>query len=176
MIGFAAAAMVGGWASDESEGRLELLLTTPVARARWLAESAMGTYGSLLLISVVVAVAAAVGVVIAGGNPLEPMVGTLVLALYGTAVAGIGVAVGGLLRPSLAAPAVIVAVVGVLLIDILAPLLELPEWVGNLALSSKYGEPMVGSWDPAGIVASLALAIGGLVVGAWGFSRRDLQG
>jgi ABC-2 type transport system permease protein len=176
MIGFAAAAMVGGWASDESEGRLELLLTTPVARARWLAESAMGTYGSLLLISVVVAVAAAVGVVIAGGNPLEPMVGTLVLALYGTAVAGIGVAVGGLLRPSLAAPAVIVAVVGVLLIDILAPLLELPEWVGNLALSSQYGEPMVGSWDPAGIVASLALAIGGLVVGAWGFSRRDLQG
>jgi putative exporter of polyketide antibiotics len=99
-----------------------------------------------------------------------------VLVLYGTALAGIGIAVGGLVRPSLAAPAVIAVVVGILLIDILAPLLELPEWVGNLALSSQYGEPMVGNWDPAGVVASLVLATGGVLVGAIGFARRDLQG
>jgi ABC-2 type transport system permease protein len=174
-IGFAAAALVGGWASDESEGRLELLLATPVARTRWLVESALGTYGAILLTSLVAAVAAAAGVILAGGDPWQAMVGSTVLVLYGTALAGIGIAVGGLVRPSLAAPAVIAVVVGILLIDILAPLLELPEWVGNLALSSQYGEPMVGNWDPAGVIASLVLATGGVVIGAIGFARRDLQ-
>jgi ABC-2 type transport system permease protein len=175
-IGFAAAALVGGWASDESEGRLELLLATPVARTRWLVESALGTYGAILLTSLVAALAAAAGVILAGGDPWQAMVGSSVLVLYGTALAGIGIAVGGLVRPSLAAPAVIAVVVGILLIDILAPLLELPEWVGNLALSSQYGEPMVGNWDPAGVIASLVLAAGGVLIGAVGFARRDLQG
>jgi hypothetical protein len=35
---------------------------------------------------------------------------------------------------------------------------------------------MIGSWDPVGIVASLGLAIGGLLIGAWGFAHRDLKG
>lgn len=63
-----------------------------------------------------------------------------------------------------------------LLIDILGPILELPEWFLDLSLVRHNGEPMIGSWDPVGIVASLALAFGGLLVGAWGFSRRDLRG
>jgi hypothetical protein len=33
---------------------------------------------------------------------------------------------------------------------------------------------MVGAWDGAGIVVCLVLAIGGLAVGAWGMSRRDV--
>jgi hypothetical protein len=35
--------------------------------------------------------------------------------------------------------------------------------------------PMLGQWDPAGIVASLVLAFGGVSVGAWGFARRDIR-
>jgi hypothetical protein len=34
---------------------------------------------------------------------------------------------------------------------------------------------MLGQWDPAGIVASLVLAVGGVLVGAWGFARRDIR-
>ena len=176
IIGFAAAALVGGWASDESEGRLELLLTTPVARARWAALTGLGTYLAVIGVSIVVALVAALGVALAGDEPLTPLIGTGVLALHGTAAAGIGLAVGGLLRPSLAAPAVIAVVVGWLLIEILAPLLELPDWVGDLVLSSHYGEPMVGRWDPVGVVAALTIAIAGLALCAYGFSRRDLRG
>jgi ABC-2 type transport system permease protein len=176
IIGFAAAALVGGWASDESEGRLELLLTTPVARARWAALTGLGTYLAVLGVSIIVALVAALGVALAGDEPLTPLIGTGVLALHGTAAAGIGLAVGGLVRPSLAAPAVIVVVVGWLLIEILAPLLELPDWVGDLVLSSHYGEPMVGSWDPVGVVAAVTIAIVGLALCAYGFSRRDLRG
>ncbi len=176
IIGFAAAALVGGWASDESEGRLELLLTTPVPRVRWAILTGLGTYLAIGGVALVVALAAALGVAIVGQDVLTPFAGSFVLALHGVAVAGIGIAVGGLIRPSLAAPAIIVVVVGWLLIEIIAPLLELPDWVGDLVLASHYGEPMVGSWDPVGIVAALGIATIGLGLGAWGFARRDLRG
>ncbi len=46
----------------------------------------------------------------------------------------------------------------------------------QLALTAHYGQPMLGNWDPVGIVVSLVLAVGGVGLGAWGFARRDLQG
>jgi putative exporter of polyketide antibiotics len=60
-------------------------------------------------------------------------------------------------------------------IALLAPAFGLPEWVHELALSSHYGQPMIGEWDPVGIAASLGIALVGLALGAWGFSRRDLR-
>jgi ABC-2 type transport system permease protein len=174
--GAAAAALVGGWGSDESEGRLEMLLTSPVARFRWMVEAGIGTYLAIVVVSLIVGIVTALAIAATGGDVVDPFIGVFVVALYGVAVAGIGLAIGGLVRPSLAAPTVIVVIVGMLLMDILAPILELPEWVTNLSLAGHYGEPMIGNWDPVGIVASLALAVGGLVVGAWGFGRRDLRG
>jgi ABC-2 type transport system permease protein len=174
--GAAAAALVSGWASDESDGRMEMLLTAPVGRFRWMVESGLGTYLAMVVVALVVGAITALGIASSGGDLLTPMAGISVIALYGTAVAGIGLAVGGLFRPSLAAPTVVVVIVGMLLIDILAPILELPEWVADLSLAGHYGEPMIGNWDPVGIVASLTLAIGGLLIGAWGFGRRDLHG
>jgi hypothetical protein len=34
---------------------------------------------------------------------------------------------------------------------------------------------MVGAWDPVGIALCVALAVGGVLVGTWGFGRRDLR-
>jgi hypothetical protein len=42
-------------------------------------------------------------------------------------------------------------------------------------LTTHYGQPMLGIWDPVGIVASLVLAVGGVALGAWGLRRRDLR-
>jgi putative exporter of polyketide antibiotics len=111
-----------------------------------------------------------------GQEPFTAALGSGVLALYGCAVAGVGVAVGGLFRPSLAAPVVAVAALGTLLIDILVPAFKLPDWVQALALTSHFGEPMIGRWDVVGLGAAVALALGGLAIGAWGFNRRDLRG
>jgi ABC-2 type transport system permease protein len=174
--GAAAAALVGGWASDESEGRLEMLLTAPIARFRWILESGIGTYLAIVVVAVIVGIVTAVSLAGSGDDVLTPLAGISVIALYGGAVAGIGLAVGGLIRPSLAAPTVVVVIVGMLLIDILGPVLELPGVIQDLSLARHYGEPMIGSWDPVGIAASAALAFGGLLVGAWGFAHRDLRG
>ena len=72
-----------------------------------------------------------------------------------------------------AAIAILTAVIW--LIDIVVPALGLPAFVHDLALTAHFGQPMLGVWDPVGIVVSLLLAVGGVAIGAWGFARRDLR-
>jgi putative exporter of polyketide antibiotics len=104
------------------------------------------------------------------------VLGTLVLGLYGGALVGVGLAVGGVVGTRVAGTVVVVLVIVTWFIQLLGPLLGLPEPIRQLALTSHFGQPMVGVWDVAGIVISLALAVGGIAIGAWGFSRRDLRG
>ena len=60
------------------------------------------------------------------------------------------------------------------LLDLLAPPLKLPDWLHQLALTAHMGRPMVGQWDPVGIVLCLAIFAGGVAIGAWGIRRRDI--
>jgi ABC-2 type transport system permease protein len=174
LAGLAAAALVAGWASDERSGRLELLIPTPVARHRWPLAGALGVASAILVIVVLTAAGIATGTLAARGEVAAPLLGTLAIGLYASAMAGIGIAVGGLFGPALAAPTVVAVTILTWLLDLVAGDLGLPEWVTQLALSSHMGQPMVGVWDPVGIVACAALAIGGTAIGVWGFARRDL--
>jgi len=176
LSGLAAATLVGVWASDETSGRLEMLLATPLARARWLVSGAVGVLVAIAVVVGLAAVGIAVGGGTAGGDLATPMLGTTALGLYAAAMAGIGFAVGGVVRSGLAAPAVAIVTIVTWLVDFLAPTLGLPDAIHQLALSSHLGQPMVGVWDPAGLIACVVLAVGGVAVGAWGFSRRDLRG
>jgi ABC-2 type transport system permease protein len=175
LAGLAAATFVAGWASDETSGRLEMILSTPLGRAR---SEASGGLAACLAIAVTVALLAAgiaVGVAIAGGDVATPTAGTLVLGLYGAALVGVGFAIGGLGRPSLAGPAVALLAIAIFLADLLAPMLDLPDWVHELALTAHLGRPMLGTWDAAGMAACLVLAVAGIAVGAWGLRRRDVN-
>lgn len=174
LAAIAAATFVAGRASDETGGRLELLLSTPLTRERWSIASAIAVWLAVLVSIAVLAASIGIGVAMAGSDPVQPLIGTVALALYGAAMAGIGLAVGGLTRASLAAPTVLAVGIGTSLVDILADALQLPDWVRQLALSTHMGEPMVGSWDVAGIIACLVLAFGGLGLGLWGLRRRDV--
>lgn len=176
VFGFTAATAVAGWASEEASGRLEVLLAAPLTRVAWFLRSGLGTFLAIALSAAIVSVATALGAAAQGSDPGEPARGAFVLALYGLAWAGVGLAVGGLVGSSLAAPTVIALTVGSFLIELFATALKLPDWVADLALGGHYGRPLVGSWDPVGVVASLVLAFGGLAVGAWGMARRDVRG
>ena len=174
--GFAAATLVGGWGSDESSGRLELVLTTPLSRARWALSGGLGVYAAIVAMTAVISAGVGIGAAITGGDIATPIVGTVVLGLYAAAVAGVGMAVGGIRRTSIAGEVVAAVVIATFLIDLIAPALKLPDWVHQLALTGHLGRPMVGEWDWVGIVVCLVLAIGGLAVGSWGLARRDLRG
>jgi ABC-2 type transport system permease protein len=175
LAGLAAATLVSNWASDETSGRLEMLLATPLARRRWVASGGVGVLAGIVTIVALAAVGIAVGAVITGGDVAGPVAGSLVLGLYALALAGIGFAVGGLIGTGAAGPTVAILTIVIWLIDIIGPALGLPDALHGLALTAHYGQPMLGVWDPVGIVASLLLAFGGLAVGAWGFARRDLH-
>jgi hypothetical protein len=101
------------------------------------------------------------------------MAGTATIGLYAAALAGIGFAVGGF-RTSIAAEAVALVVVATYLIDLVVPALKLPDWVHQLALTAHLGQPMVGIWDPAGMIACCVIAVGGLLLGGWGMRSRDV--
>jgi len=70
---------------------------------------------------------------------------------------------------------VALVVVATYLIDLLSPALSLPNWFHQIALTSHLGQPMVGQWDPVGVVACIVLAVGGLAVGGWGLRSRDIS-
>jgi ABC-2 type transport system permease protein len=175
LAGFAAATLVAGWASDEEDGRLEMLLSTPMSRVRYALHGGIGLYAAIGLFTLMLMVGIGIGSTIAGGDVATPIAGTLVLGLYALALAGIGVAWGGVFGMSFAGEVVAIIVIVTFLIDFIAPALQLPDAVHQLALTAHLGQPMVGNWDWVGVVACIAIAAIGLGLGALGLSRRDVQ-
>ena len=175
VVGFAAATFVGRWASDEGSGRLEMVLAAPLTRARWAISGGIGALLAVAVTTAIFAVGIALGAASAGSEVLPPTAGTIALGFYAAAMVGIGVAVGGLWRTSWAAELVAAFVILTFLVSLLAPALEMPDWVYQLALTAHLGQPMIGTWDAGGMVACAVIAIGGILVGAWGMSRRDVD-
>jgi ABC-2 type transport system permease protein len=174
LVGLATASLIGLRCGDEVAGRLELPLTTPLSRLRWALASGAAVGLAILLIVVVLAAMIGAGALAQGESPVQPIAGTLVLALYGWALAGLGLAVAGVAGPRWATAAVVAVALVTSLVDLFGPLLGLSDWVEALALTNHFGRSMIGAWDPVGIGASLALAMIGALVGAWGMTRRDI--
>jgi ABC-2 type transport system permease protein len=174
VIGLAAVTFVSRWASDEVSGRLETILTTPLERRRWLIAGGIGALSAVLISSLIFALAIGLGAAFAGSDAVTPTIGALTMALFGAAMVGVGAAIGGLWRTSLAAELVAVIVIATFLVNLLAPALGLPDLIHQLALTAHLGQPMVGIWDIPGMLACVVIAIGGVLVGAWGMQRRDV--
>ena len=173
--GLAAATFVSKWASDETDGRLEEVLSVPMTRARWVIAGGVGAIFAVVVMTVLLAAGIGLGAAAGGATAGDAIVGTASLGLYAAAIVGVGVAVGGLWRTSLAAEIAALVVVATYLIDLLAPPLNLPDWVHQLALTAHLGQPMIGQWDLAGVAACVVIAAGGILLGAWGMSRRDVD-
>ena len=172
--GLAAATFVSKWASDEIDGRLEMVLATPTSRAKWVLAGGVAAMLSVALMTAMFAAGIAIGAASGGVAPGDAILGSTYLGIYAAAIVGIGVAIGGIWRTSLAGELAALVVLVTYLIDLLAPPLKLPDWFHQLALTAHMGQPMIGVWDPVGIVACLVLAVGGLALGALGMRRRDV--
>jgi ABC-2 type transport system permease protein len=174
ILGLAAAFFVGGWASDEGERRLEVVLGAPIGRAAWALRSAASVLAAIAITVAVLAVALAAGTILQGDDPVRPVIGVAVLGLYGMALAGIGLAVGGLVRPSLAGPVTLILGLGFYLYDLIGTILEWPSEVLDVALNRHLGRPMIGEYDEAGMLLLGAIAVGGVLLCAAGMRRRDI--
>ena len=175
-VSIATAALVGGWASDESDRRLELLLSPPVSRAGWAVKSGLAVMaGVAIVIAIMVA-----GVVIGASTQAATRdlgslaIGVSVLGLYAAAIAGIGLAVGGLIRPGLAAPVALILAIGFFLWELIGSIVGLSDELLDLALQRHLGEPILGQFDGPGMAACALLAVGGIALCAIGMRRRDI--
>lgn len=174
ILGLAGASFLAGWASDEGRRRLEVVLSHPVSRAGWAARSGLGVLAAIGAMSAIVAALIGIAVALQGGDVVGPVGGIAVLGLASAGFSGVGLAVGGVVRSSLAAGVTGVLVIATLLIDTLGAALKLPQFVLDLSIYQHLGQPMAGIFDPVGIVVAAVMAIGGLAVCAVGLTRRDL--
>jgi ABC-2 type transport system permease protein len=175
LAGLAAATFVAGWASDETSGRLEMVLATPLSRARWAVAGGLGMLVNVFVMVTLAAAGIAIGVASSSSDLVTPLAGSAVLGLYAAALVGIGHVAGGVLGTRFAAPVVVLVVLVTWFVQLVGPLLGLPDLVRNLALTAHFGQPMVGVWDWSGVVASLVIAAAGILLGTWGFQRRDMR-
>ena len=173
-VGFAGATLVAKWASDETDDRLEVLLASPMRRTTWVLAGGAAALVSCVVLTVLFALGIGAGAASGGVSAGDSMLGTAALGLFAAAIVGIGFAVGGLFRTSLAPEIAALVVVATYIIDLVAPPLGLPDVVHQLALTTHLGQPMVGVWDLSGIVACMVIAVGGIALGTWGFARRDV--
>ena len=174
MVGLAGVTFLAGWATDERNRRLDVVLSTPLSRAGWALRSGLGVMAAIVLTTVVLAALLSVGIVAAGGSIVEPVLGSGVLGLAAAGFVGVGLAVGGLVRSSLAARVAAALVIGTFLLDTLGAALDLPDAVLDLSIFRHLGQPIAGSYDPVGLVVAGVLAVGGVLLGAWGMQRRDI--
>lgn len=176
VFGLAAATIVSGWASDESSGRLESVLSAPIGRIGWAVRSGLGAYLAVAVLGALVAASIGLGTVLDGGEAAAPTIGIAAPTLYTVAMVGIGIAISGLGRSGWGGPIVAALTFIFFLDEIFVPALGWPIWLTELALTAHLGRSLVGEWDAFGLGLYAALAVGGLLVGAWGLKRRDLAG
>jgi ABC-2 type transport system permease protein len=175
-LSIATATLVAGWASDEGDRRLELILSTPTARVAWALRSTLAVMAGVAVITAILVVGVILGTLTqtASRDIVSLASGMSVLGLYAMALAGIGLAVGGLIRPSFAAPVTLAAAIGFFLWDLIGSIAGLPEELLDVALNRHLGQPILGQYDWPGMAACAILAIGGIALCALGMRRRDI--
>jgi putative exporter of polyketide antibiotics len=136
--------------------------------------SGLGVMGAIGIVTVVIGVIIGLAVANQGGDVVDPVVGIGILGLAAAGFTGVGLAIGGLVRSSLAAGVTGVLIIATLLLDTLGAALKLPQWVLDLSLYKHLGQPMAGIFDQVGIVVATVMVVGGLALCAVGFTRRDI--
>jgi ABC-2 type transport system permease protein len=168
---------IGALRQEEGSERLEHLLVRGVVRSRWLAASAALS----LLAAALVVLATGAGIWIGGAltdadvglhQAFVPLLATLPLV---TLFGGIAVlAFGTVPRLTVAVP--VTAAVLAYLLDLIGPLLDLPQWALDLSPFAWLPRPPAEPFELAPAVVMTLLGLAAAVVGVLAFRRRDVVG
>ena len=166
---------VSRWTTDETDGRLEMVLSQPAARWR----VALEREGALLVATTLIAsVGSLVTLWAADAQGISLGVGPIMLATalllpFGLTFGSIGAALAGWIPRATVLLLSGYAVVAYFLTQ-LAPLFRWPGWVENLSVFYLYGTPLTtgvywtGFWILVGVIGI------GMTIGLWSFQRRDV--
>lgn len=166
---------IAGWAGEETEKRLELILSVPLTRWRLLlGRLTVAGMASALVVGLTGLAfwpaAILAGLEVNGWNVVAAFLGLWVLCLVIEALGFVLTAFG----PNLAVAVLAGLVALSFFFEILAEAFNLPGWLVNLSIFHQYGEPVVDGLDAGVIVALIATSLLLAIVATVGFERRDI--
>ena len=180
LLGVYFAYLGGGAVAGEVEsGRAEMLLSTPISRARFVAENYLALAWPMVVVSVVGGGVVGVGAAVVGESvPLADLLAVHALGLaYLLAVAALGVCCSALVdHAAVAQRAAAAAVFGLFVLDSVVGGTDY-DALGVLAPSRYYDPTAVlvrGEYDLLGAAGLLAAAAVLLVAAVVAFRRRDV--
>ena len=168
-LGVAAYAItqVARWASEDTEGRLELLLAAPLARSRVVAQRALALAVAVTLLVLVSHLGIALGTAVneARLDPGRLAVASAMLLPVAGVFGGIGAAASAW-RPRLTVALLSGLAVLSFFLPFVQPVIRGPEWLPHLSVFDLYGTPLSDGfeawrfgWLTAITGASFALAV-----------------
>jgi len=169
---------VARWASDDVEGRLEMVLSTGVQRWRVVLERALG----LLAAGAVIALANVVGVMVGAAiSGVSLDVWRVVLASALTLPVALAFGAVGAVMAAIRPRVAMSVLIAVLAVSYLIPLMgvplfhkEPPEWFLQLSVFSLYGSPLLEGVYWRGLTILLGAAAVGFAVALVAMQRREV--
>lgn len=164
------------WASDEEDGRLELVLATPQSRLRVL----LGRFAALTTATVLIGLltlaltalaSAATGLVLDGGNLAAA---TLSMIPLGLLVAALGYLFAGWLRTAVDTGLLSFLLAAWFFITFIGKDLGWSEGVLRLSALYYYGTPLVNGLSLGNLLGVLAVTIAALALASLRFTRKDI--
>ena len=175
VLGAFAITQVSRWTTDDTEGRLEMVLSEPVSRRRVALERA----GALLVATTFIAVVgSAVTLWAADAQGISLGVESIALATalllpFGLAFGSLGAALAGWIPRATVLLLSGYAVVSYFLTQFV-PLFRWPQWVANLSIFYLYGTPLTTGVYWTGFWVLMAIIAIAMTIGLLSFQRRDL--
>ena len=175
VLGAFAITQVSRWTTDDTEGRLEMVLSEPVSRRRVALERA----GALLVATTFIAVVgSAVTLWAADAQGISLGVESIALATalllpFGLAFGSLGAALAGWIPRATVLLLSGYAVVSYFLTQF-APLFRWPQWVANVSIFYLYGTPLTTGVYWTGFWVLMAIIAIAMTIGLLSFQRRDL--
>ena len=174
MAGFAIT-QVARWSAEDTDGRLELILSNPLSRTQDVLERSVVVEIGALVIAAVSGVAVAVE---SHNQSIDLDTRRLAEAsLLLVPFTLVFAAVGALLAARL--PRASIGILGIfafasyLMLQI-GPIFKLPSWVQNLSAFKLYGQPLTDGVDQTGLLIMLAIVIVGFGASAIAIQNRDV--
>jgi len=171
-----AVTQVARWSSDEQDGRLELVLSTPQPRLTVL----LGRFAALATATIVIALitllvsalaAAATGVSLDGGNLVSASLGMIPLALL---IAAIGYLASGWLRSAADTGLLSFMLAAWFFISFIGPELNWPDSTLRLSVFYYYGSPLLHGLQLSSVLGVLVVGAVSLAVASYRFVRKDI--
>jgi len=167
---------VNRWASDEGDGRLDLVLAAPRSRTRVL----LGRFAALTTAVTVIGLAALAATLVASSvsgvalNTANVVAATLTLVPMGLLVAAIGFLAAGWLRTAADTGLVSFLLAAWFFISFVGPELKVPEATLRLSAFYYYGTPLLHGVQLANLAILLAVGAVALALGVLRFARKDI--